>query len=368
MKNEPEVSRDVIIDSLRGLGIILVVIAHVSGGFDYSNLSSDTIAFIGDYIDGFHMPLFFILAGYAHGMKERFSYGQRLWPYVKKSLTELYIPGLYFSLLYWLPKFFMLSNPAFAAENFRTVSFIDIFRIPVYGFNLYWFLFSLFFVKSIHMFFERYMKSESLHVIFWLLTYAIVIFTTEATEGFEFSPFLRDTANFLVRDEHYYFSVFYVGIYFHIGFLMKRHSFIPQKITTGIILFIIGTAFFTASHFYELRNIFTRTGTSISMTLALFIIFYDLNISNKILVTCGVYSMVIYCLHNYIIALCRVLFRLTGLSSSAEPLMLFVICALIAIIIPLMIVCIYKNVKCLRWIEYIFYPGRYKKSDKNPLP
>lgn len=356
--------RDNIIDSLRGLGIILVVTAHVSAGFAYSNLSSDVIAFIGDYIDCFHMPLFFILSGYAHGMKERFSSGQSLLPYVRKSVIDLYIPGLYFSLLYWLPKYLLVSNPAFATENFRTVSLNDLLRIPLYGFNLYWFLFTLFFVKVLHMFFERYVKRESLHIMFWLLMYsvAVIFFLRD-----EVNSFLRDAAVFLVRDENYFFSVFYTGIYFHIGFLMKKYSFIPQKISMGILLFLAGTAFFAVSHFYEFRNIFTRTGSSIFTSLALFVIFYDLNINYGLLVTCGVYSMVIYCLHNHVVAFCRVAFRLTGLSSSASPLVLFVICIFFAVLIPLIIVWLYKNVKSLRWIEYIFYPGRYK-SKKDPLP
>ena len=354
--------RDTIIDSLRGLGIILVVMAHVTAGFAYSNLSSESIAFIGDYIDGFHMPLFFIISGYAHGMKERFSSGERIWPYIRKDIINLYIPGLYFSLLYWLPKYLFGSNPAFVAENFRTVSLNDLLRIPLYGFNLYWFLCTMFFVKVLHMFFERYVKRESLHFIFWLLMYsvAVIFFLRD-----ELNPIFREAAEFLLRDEEYFFSVFYTGIYFHIGFMMKKYSFIPQKISLGIILFLAGTGFFVASHFYEFRNIFTRTGSSICITLALFIIFYALNINYRILVLCGINSMIIYCLHNHIVAFCRVMFRLTGLSYSASPFVLFVLCSVCALLIPLMVVWLYKNVKSLHWIEYIFYPGRYKR---NPLP
>ena len=358
--------RDTIIDALRGLGIILVVMAHVSAGFAYSNLSSGSIAFIGDYIDGFHMPLFFIISGYAHGMKERFSSGESVWPYIKKSAIDLYIPGIYFSLLYWLPKYILVSIPAFATENFRTVSLNDFLRIPLYGFNLYWFLLTMFFVKVLHMIFERYVKRESVHLLFWLLMYsvAIIFFMRD-----ELNSKLRDIAEFLVRDEEYFFSVFYTGIYFHIGFMMKRRSFIPQRLSRGIILLLAGTGFFVASHFYEFRNIFTRTGSSVCLSLALFIIFYALNINYRFLVLCGLNSMVIYCLHNHIVAMCRVIFRLTGLSSTASTIILFAICAFCAVLIPLIIVWLYKNVKSLHWIEYIFYPGRYRryKRENSPL-
>lgn len=300
---------------------------------------------VSEYISSFHMPLFFIIAGYAHGMKERFSSGQSIFPYIRKSIIELYLPCMYFSLLYWLPKYILLSHSVFTAENFRTVSINDLLRIPLHGFNLYWFLCKLFFVKVLHMLFERYVKRDVLHSEFWLSMYLLAVV-------------------FFLKGDSYYHSVFYLGIYFHIGFIMKKYSFLPQKLSLGIILFLGGIAFFAASHFYGFgdMNIFTRTGSSLCTSLALFVIFYALNISNEFLMTCGIYSMVIYCLHDYVVAFCRIMFRFTGLSSYVNPLILFMICFLCTVFIPLIVVWIYKHVKCLHWIEYIFYPGRFKRD------
>ena len=68
--------------------------------------------------------------------------------------------------------------------------------------------------------------------------------------------------------------------------------------------------------------------------------------------------MVVYCLHNYAAASLRMLFTVSGLSSSASPIILAAIGIIFAMTAPLAVVWLYKNVKCLRWIEYIFYPGK----------
>ena len=141
---------------------------------------------------------------------------------------------------------------------------------------------------------------------------------------------------------------------------MKKHNLIPKKFSWGIVVLITGTACFFASHFYGLNNIFISTGVSIFTSLALFVIFYAFNISNNLLVTCGIYSMIIYCLHNYTASSLRVVYRFTGLSYSASPVILFATSCACSIMIPFMLVWLYKNVKCLRWIEYVFYPGKFK--------
>ena len=289
------------------------------------------------------MPLMFIIAGYAHGMKEHFSSGQTYSYYFRKYIIDLYLPCMFFSLIYWLPKYILSSSPVGMAEGLIKTNIEGLFMIPFLGFSAYWFLCTLFFVKMLHLLFERYVKSESLHFVFWLLMYAaaVVLF---------------------LRGNSYNKYVFYLGIYFHMGFMMKRHNLIPKKFSLGIILLFAGAAFFCASKFYGRSNIFLHTGSSICTSLALFIIFYALDIRNRFLVTCGVYSMVIYCLHDWILSSSRVIYRFTGLSSSANIFVLFMMSFICAVFIPLIIVWVYKHVKCLRWVEYIFYPGRFKRD------
>lgn len=94
------------------------------------------------------------------------------------------------------------------------------------------------------------------------------------------------------------------------------------------------------------------------MSLGLFTVFYALGINIGFLSLCGMYSMVIYALHSYGFVALKLAYKLLGMSSFINPTVFYVIGLLSGVIMPLILVWLYKNVKCLRWIEYIFYPGK----------
>ena len=332
------------LDFLRGFAIILVVIGHVFIGFHNSKFYFSGSTFLNSWIYSFHMPLMFMISGYVHGMKEHFQFRQKYSDYLRKYVTDIYIPCLYFSFTYWLARMVLLSPSGGNTENFHYASSSELLRIPFFGYHAYWFMCSLFFVKILHLLLECYVKREGLHIAFWVLAFIII--------------------NSLGGIIPSFFRHFTYGLYFHTGFILKRHNLIPKNFSLGIIFFLAGTACFYASH-HGMSNIFMRTGASMFTSLAFFVIFYALSITNRFLVMCGVYSMVIYALHDYVTTPFRVIYRITGLYSSGNPFVLTAVCFFFALMLSLIPVWLYKNVKCLRWIEYIFYPGRYKR---NPLP
>ena len=283
-----------------------------------------------------------MIAGYAHGMKEHFQSGQKYAYYLRKYIVDIYIPCLFFSFAYWLTRRVFVSPSNVSTENFHYASPSELLSIPFFGYSVYWFLCTLFFVKIVHILLERYVKRESLHIGIWVLSFIIIHSFWEIIP-----PFFRH---------------FTYGLYFHTGFFLRRQNIITHenhpKLLWGIILILVGTACFYASHFLGMSSIFTRTGTSMFTSLAFFVIFYALNITNSFLVMCGVYSMIIYTLHSYVQTPFRVLYRAAGLFASGNPFVLSAVCFFFALMLPLIPVWLYKNVKCLRWIEYIFYPGK----------
>lgn len=77
------------IDSARGIGILLVVIGHVSKS-----------PYLGKFIYSFHMPLFFIISGYLYNNKK---YAQKA--YIKRKAENILVPYFIFgicSLVYWI--------------------------------------------------------------------------------------------------------------------------------------------------------------------------------------------------------------------------------------------------------------------------
>lgn len=68
------------IDIVKGIGILLMVIGH-------AGVSSQ----IKVWIYGFHMPLFFILAGYLYSMFDNERYGKLGFAYMLRRKTEAYL-------------------------------------------------------------------------------------------------------------------------------------------------------------------------------------------------------------------------------------------------------------------------------------
>ena len=279
-----------------------------------------------------------MIAGYVHAMStSKSSYLAR----IKKAAVDLYLPCLYFSFPQWviMSSVFAVYNPA----NFGAAKLSDLFAIPLIGFKEYWFLAVLFFVKALHITFEHTISSQKLQAVLWIIIFLLV------------SLFRKNLPLGGLRIE--------MGIYFHAGYLMKQNNvFTCPKILHGLLLIIVGTCCFCARYVLNAQNIFTAAGSAFCISTGLFIVFYAMKVNNSVLKVYGLYSMVVYCLHNYAAASLRMLFTVSGLSSSASPVILAAIGIIFAMTIPLAVVWLYKNVKCLRWIEYIFYPRRLFNS------
>ena len=275
-----------------------------------------------------------MIAGYVHAMStSKSSYLAR----IKKAAVDLYLPCLYFSFPQWviMSSVFAVHNPA----NFGAAKLSDLFAIPLIGFKEYWFLAALFFVKALHITFEHTISSQKLQAVLWIIIFLLV------------SLFRKNLPLGGLRIE--------MGIYFHAGYLMKQNNvFTCPKILHGLLLIIVGTCCFCARYVLNAQNIFTAAGSAFCISTGLFIVFYAMKVNNSVLKVYGLYSMVVYCLHNYAAASLRMLFTVSGLSSSASPVILAAIGIIFAMTIPLAVVWLYKNVKCLCWIEYIFYPGK----------
>ena len=333
--------RDNILDSLRGVAVYLVVFGHLILWLGRSGINIPKDKFIFDIIYSFHIPFFFMVAGYAHGMKARSLSGNNYLYYFKKFVLDLYIPGVVFSLIYWSFKYFILTQVNNSA-NFESVSINDLYQIPFFGTNQYYFLCTLFLIKITHTALE-YLFNENkifIHSAFWILLFI---------SGHFFNVPLLHMRIFFIQ-----------GLYFHIGYIMKTREILEcPKILYALILICVGVLCCVI----PFTNFLTKTGAALCMSLGLFTLFYSLKINNSFLALCGANSMIIYCLHNYVIAMFRLIYTFACLSRLNAPVLMFLLCFVLAVLIPLLVVKIYKRVKFLRWIEYIFYPGElfYKK-------
>lgn len=92
--------RDTRIDSLKGIGIIFVVLGHYSYQMEYPSWS--------EWIWSFHMPLFFIVGGYLFAMKENKNYECGLKAFLYKKGRQLLLPYTFFFALSLIKNYFLM--------------------------------------------------------------------------------------------------------------------------------------------------------------------------------------------------------------------------------------------------------------------
>jgi len=142
------------IDSLKGIGILLIVLGHTSSPFN-------------DYIFWFHVPLFFILSG----LTSNFEYTPKV--FIRKKINSLLLPYITFGV------FILVIN--FIVERISPFIFIKNILKLIYGgvvatgiIGAYWFVLVLFLVEIALYFLVRKASANKIWMI--LISSYVVIY------------------------------------------------------------------------------------------------------------------------------------------------------------------------------------------------
>lgn len=143
---------------IRGIGIFLVIIGHVIGKQDSGirQLYQDDIFFLGqvyDFIYTFHMPLFFIIAGFSFNLFNRRKYGLK--SFAKSRAFRLLIP-----LLFWAP-FYYLLRAAIGKIDFHILGVISSLLSRNF---IFWFFPAMFFASIVGFIFLKRIRSWRFYV------------------------------------------------------------------------------------------------------------------------------------------------------------------------------------------------------------
>lgn len=236
--------RNITVDVMKGILIILVVLGHTYNKF------------CNNFIYLFHVGLFFVLSGYCFSQKYTDSI-MGLWNLFKKRIKSLWIPYVVYNFIFlllqniWLKIGFLTSNEAyFSYEPYL----IDGYCLPItitgaikaFVKSLFfmnsrpfagglWFLGGLFYVTFLYailQFILRKLKIEKLHIVFSVI-FLIVGWLIVKLGYVQKMPLLKQAAIILISE-----------ILFSIGVYIKEYITIPEfKIPTyyagGISFFII---------------------------------------------------------------------------------------------------------------------------------
>ncbi len=129
------------LDYAKGIGIILVVLGHANQGVAGPGMDgwSTNQVLLNGLIYSFHMPLFFMLAGYSASLSARSDTDQ----FLKGLFWSLVLPYLVWSII-WISLKAMMPDATTNAAGFHDL--LEILWDPV---EHLWFLYALFFIRTI---------------------------------------------------------------------------------------------------------------------------------------------------------------------------------------------------------------------------
>ena len=140
------------LDIAKGIAIMAVVLGHAFPDADFG-IENQIANFIHSFVYGFHMPVFFFIAGLLSA-KHR---DDQAYPYIKKRAKKLLIPYFALSLVG------LVLKQVFASEANHAFSLSDSLMIPLGQSPMggMWYLWSLFVMSLIFILFVLAMEGLS---------------------------------------------------------------------------------------------------------------------------------------------------------------------------------------------------------------
>lgn len=271
------------VDYAKGIGIILVVYGHLlSSGYHAGLGIPDRFFGLSDsIIYGFHMPLFFLLAG-LFVEKSLQSHGAQ--NYLGNQLRRLVYPYFIWSILQ------LSVEVIFSSFTQKGTRFSDIFAIVYQPWGQFWFIYALFLMQLVYIIVSR--SSKYAPVILGLISV-----------GLFFYPIRIDIAAIAPFSSHLIF--FISGILFR-KYLLEKIFFKPSM-WTFIILFLIlvGSGLFIFETLVQPTRLASSNHPFYFLYLAIVGIIFCINLAQYLaeknilpfLKTLGLYSMQIYLAH-----------------------------------------------------------------------
>lgn len=210
------------IDLFRAIGIILMIMGHVGFGDDFDFI-----------IHAFHMPMFFIIAGYFFNADVPFD------KFISKKFKTLIVPYFSFGIIHFIISTIITKNINW--ESLFHLFFVNTDGLPIAG--ALWFLTALFFAELFYFFICKVK-----HIYREILIVLISILGNVATVIFDFRlPYALDSA--------------FTGVgLIYIGNLIKQYKnnkYLEKILNLNVlftaILFAVSLVLITANSYVNMR-------------------------------------------------------------------------------------------------------------------
>lgn len=278
------------IDVLKGITIILVVIGHAVQGIISSqhltiNTEYNSIFILKQIIYGFHMPLFFIIAGLFINSWSKRNFKDA----ILQKIFRLVIPYFIWSAITAIAMQF--------ASNYTNngLGIKEFLLSPIIPFSQYWFLYVLFFI----------------HIIYYVLVNIKIcngklLFLLISIVAYFLNPLFD---NIWISNNLFKYMIFFpIGSY--ILDFINLEQFKCNKLILPILIFLLINITYIKILYINndlLSYYFWLITSLIGSEFVFLISYYSVNRVKNILCFFGRKSMEIYCLHLLILASIRIL-------------------------------------------------------------
>ena len=330
------------VDIARGIAIILIVLGH-------SITYSQNCKIIYKIIYSFHVALFFIISGYTYKIKKEESF----LVFIKKKFIRIMVPYYIWALLFIIPFYLFGSSTGDAIGASYSVfglkkTLFNILYANGILFDLIqnsalWFLPSLFSMEIIYYHIIKRSDNNKSLTAFFLLLEIFVATITYKFMNFIFPLGINTCLHF--------------GIFFHIGYLIKKYNLIDSILFNNIFSFVIITliGLFAALVNYRVvsaidytyGNLYFAISSGIFLSTSVLIISKKIK-SNKLLEYIGRNTMGILIFHKLVVLLMQSkLGMISNLLKKSNTFIEFIIGVSIAFVAILFSLIINKIIKII---------------------
>lgn len=154
------------IETLRGIAILLVVMGHVIGSAPEGGMKIDfphPLRYLYLWIDYIQMPLFTAIAGWVYAMKPCTDFG----PFIKRKALRLLVPMIVVVTSYFLLQYFI---PGTNCKG----DISQIWKLLIFPYSLYWYLPSLFLIFVLQSAIDKYKWMDKPSEWFIVLSFSYV--------------------------------------------------------------------------------------------------------------------------------------------------------------------------------------------------
>lgn len=337
--------KDKTIETLRGAVIILVVVGHVigsasDGGMKVSN-DSFLRYFYNTFIDPIQMPLFTIIAGWVYTLRPVIY--KNINAFISKKTLRILVPMFVVGVCYFLIQYFTPGTN-------RKGNLLEIWKLLVFPYTLFWYLYSLFIVFAIVAIIDGFKKMNTITNWFIIFSISFILLLIRDT------IFTYQSPNYLsYKGAIYLLPCFILGVGLNRFKTFFQHKFFTYSIPLILVICIViqQLSWFKIIDYTVHKD--TITGLLIGLLGTMLLLKFKLKINW--LIWFGGFAYSIYLFHAFGTAAGRIILQKLNVNS---PILIFIMSLSTGLILSILAEKILDRNKITRML---FLGRNFKKNE-----